>query len=140
MAHLLRLHHGPCGDWKLPRRPALTVVNPPWGQRLLSDRAAADDGGGGDGGYDGRGRGRQQEQLAGPDPGLVDAWKQLAGFFKVSPRHRNPVNLMCARLLQRRREAIPHTLYPIPLYPGRWHCSAAQAGSGVRPALDVTQT
>jgi 23S rRNA G2445 N2-methylase RlmL len=31
---LVRLHHGECRDWALPRPPALVVSNPPWGQRL----------------------------------------------------------------------------------------------------------
>ena len=35
MAHLLRLKCGPCETWQLPRRPALTITNPPWGRRLM---------------------------------------------------------------------------------------------------------
>ena len=80
--HLLQLQHGPCGDWELPRRPSVAIVNPPWGQRLLSDRSAHDDDGGGNDGFR-RGRNSQQGQDSAPDPGLVDAWKQLARFFKV---------------------------------------------------------
>lgn len=35
MQPMIRLHHGECADWKVPRPPALVVANPPWGQRLL---------------------------------------------------------------------------------------------------------
>lgn len=31
---MVRLHHGECGSWRLPRPPPLVVSNPPWGQRL----------------------------------------------------------------------------------------------------------
>jgi 23S rRNA G2445 N2-methylase RlmL len=34
MERIVRLHHGECREWQLPRRPALVVSNPPWGQRL----------------------------------------------------------------------------------------------------------
>lgn len=83
--HLLQLQHGPCGDWQLPRRPSVAIVNPPWGQRLLSDRSRENDNGAGNDGFR-RGRNSQQSQEGAPDPGLVEAWKQLAGFFKVSLR------------------------------------------------------
>ena len=35
MAPMVRLHHGGCADWALPRLPAVVVCNPLWGQRLL---------------------------------------------------------------------------------------------------------
>ena len=34
----VRLHRGDCLQWVLPRRPALVVANPPWGQRLGGGR------------------------------------------------------------------------------------------------------
>lgn len=57
---MVRLHHGECAGWELPRRPAVLVSNPPWGQRLRGrgaaesfDQDAADGGGGGGGGFSG---------------------------------------------------------------------------------------
>ena len=81
MAHLLRLRNGPCETWQLPRRPALTITNPPWGRRLMErgserrTRPAASERRGGERGNDMDGEADGEE--------LVHTWKQLAKFFKV---------------------------------------------------------
>ena len=31
----VRLRHGSCKHWRLPRAPDLVITNPPWGQRIL---------------------------------------------------------------------------------------------------------
>ena len=83
MAHLLRLRHGPCETWQLPRRPALTITNPPWGRRLMEPgtdpemRAAASE----------QRRVRDGERGGSgsdvDDNDLVNTWRQLAKFCKV---------------------------------------------------------
>ena len=81
VAHLLRLRNGPCETWQLPRRPALTITNPPWGRRLMErgserrTRPAASERRGGERGNDMDGEADGEE--------LVHTWKQLAKFFKV---------------------------------------------------------
>ena len=83
MAHLLRLRHGPCETWQLPRPPSLTITNPPWGRRLMEAgpdrgmRAA-------EGGRRGmRGGERGGSSVDADDAELVHTWKQLAKFCKV---------------------------------------------------------
>lgn len=44
--HLVKLHHGDCSTWTLPRRPDVVVCNPPWGHRLTGSER------GGRGGFD----------------------------------------------------------------------------------------
>lgn len=34
MQRYIRLHHGKCREWNLPKVPPLVVCNPPWGRRL----------------------------------------------------------------------------------------------------------
>jgi len=86
VAHLLRLRHGPCETWQLPRRPALTITNPPWGRRLMergSERGTRNE----------QRRGRSSERGGNDMDGEVDGeelvhtWKQLAKFFKVGLHH-----------------------------------------------------
>ena len=90
MAHLLRLRHGPCETWQLPRPPALTITNPPWGRRLMergTERGMrpADSG-------QRRGRGGERGDAEEDGEELRHTWKQLANFCKV--RAHPPVMLL----------------------------------------------
>jgi 23S rRNA G2445 N2-methylase RlmL len=100
---MVRLHHGECRAWQLPRRPALVVSNPPWGQRLRGRGGGGDAGGeyngdSGSGGSSieewwegsverhaeqpGRGRQRLPVQAADEAEALRATWWDLSGFLK----------------------------------------------------------
>lgn len=49
MQPMVRLHHGECREWRLPRPPAVVVSNPPWGQRLSGERQQESEFAGGSG-------------------------------------------------------------------------------------------
>lgn len=39
----VKLHHGDCREWKLPKKPTLVMSNPPWGRRLSLQRNGGDE-------------------------------------------------------------------------------------------------
>lgn len=106
MQRMVRLHHGECRAWALPRPPTLVVANPPWGQRLLGgdsgegggyDSGSSGGEGGGDANLDwwdqpeggaaggqqlqGPGRGGAREGRA-AEAALADTWWDLSAFLK----------------------------------------------------------
>ena len=85
MAHLLRLRHGPCETWQLPRPPALTITNPPWGRRLMEGRTERGMQAANSERRHGRGSGHSGLDVDqdGDPAELVHTWKQLAKFCKV---------------------------------------------------------
>ncbi|KAL4458935.1 hypothetical protein ABPG75_013800 [Micractinium tetrahymenae] len=107
MQRMVRLHHGECRDWALPRPPGLVVANPPWGQRLLGGERDESGSGfyGGSSGSEGAGDadldwwnepegaagerqrqqqpgrgGRREEAAAGA--ALAETWWDLSAFLK----------------------------------------------------------
>ena len=84
--NLVKLHHGECRTWELPRKPSLVVCNPPWGLRLMGGsgegyrRGGAERGeredfsrGRGDRGDRGSGDGRQSWQREGRERDSYDS-------------------------------------------------------------------
>ena len=89
---MIRLHHGECRDWRLPRPPALVVSNPPWGQRLLNPEREDSFSRGDESNVEAwwhkeeappqRQPPRQQRQDGAAQQQLADTWWDLSAFLK----------------------------------------------------------
>lgn len=62
MQRYIRLHHGRCRDWKLPKVPSVVVCNPPWGRRLS--------------------QGKYPTINESHETDVVEAWEGLGAFLK----------------------------------------------------------
>lgn len=131
VADSVRLRHGRCVDWHLPRAPDIVMVNPPWGSRLAAEDPGASSW---------RDRGDEQSELGA-------AWQDLRDFLKAECAGVHQVNASCdpecvcraaiaaVAALPRewgvRHRVSPHLLWPaasrMPTLHGR--VQAAQHGS-----------
>jgi 23S rRNA G2445 N2-methylase RlmL len=95
MARMVRLHHGECRGWELPRPPTVIVSNPPWARRL-GGRTEGDDNGEGVAEWWEKEATREQQQRAAAqqpsrdfqqqqqreDAALAATWYDLSAFLK----------------------------------------------------------